>query len=271
MKVRFSLAILLAAALCASVGAQDQNSPQDQNSAPSAGQSGGGYGRRGGRGFGGGGMMGRAVSGNVTAVASGNFIVKTFAGDTYTVNFGDNTRFMKMQGGMGGGRGRLGGGGGAGGGGGMRGNPPEQIKAADIKVGDPIMARGEIDSSAKSVGAVAVMLLDPQMAQRMQQMAADYGKTWLMGRVTAVDGTNVTLMGTEDNAPHTFVANENTEFRERRNPITLADVKVGDMVRVQGALNSGTFTASEVNVMRMPQGGPNGPGGPGGAQGGPNQ
>lgn len=276
MKVRFSLAILLAVALCASAGAQDQSSAQDQNSAPAAGQNGGGYGRRGGRGFGGMGMMGRAVSGNVTAVASGSLTVKSFEGDAYTVNFGDNTRFMKMQPGMGGGRGRMGGGGGMegggmGGGGGMRGNPPEQIKATDIKVGDPVMARGEIDSSAKTVGAVAVMVLTPQMAQRMQQMAADYGKTWLMGRVTAIDGTNVTVMGTEDNAPHTFVVNENTEFRERRNPVTLADVKVGDMIRVQGALNSGTFTASEVNLMRMPQGRPNGAGGPGGAEGGPSQ
>ena len=256
MKARHSLAILLALGLCVPVFAQTQNSSQDQNPAPAAGQSGGAYGRRGG-GFGGMGMMGRGITGTVTEAAAGHFTVKTFQGDTYTVDFSDNTRFMKMQGGMGGGR-RMGGGGGMG----RRGNPPEPIKAGDIKAGDAIAARGEVDSSAKTVGAVGIMLLDPRMAKRMEQMAADYGKTWLMGRVTAVDGTKVTLMGTQDNASHTFVVNENTEFRERRNPITLADVKAGDTIRVQGALNGGTFTASAVNVMRMPQGGANGPGGP---------
>lgn len=255
MKFRLSLALVFGLALCAAVVAQDQNPAPDQNSAPQAAQS-GSYGRRGGGGFGGMGMMGRGVGGTVTEAAADHFIVKTFQGDTYTVNFGDNTRVMKMQGGMGGRGMRRGGGGG---GMGRRGSPPEQIKAADIKAGDAIMARGEINSSAKTVGAVAIMELDPQMAQRMQRMAADYGKTWLMGRVTAVEGTKVTLMGSPDNAEHSFVVNENTDFRERRNPITLADLKTGDMVRVEGALSGDTFTASMVNVMRAPQGG--GPGG----------
>lgn len=258
MKTRFPVALLLALSLAVTVFAQDQNPPQDQNTAPQAGP----YGRRGGRGFGGMGMVGRGVTGTVTEAAAGHFTVKTFQGDTYTVNFSDNTRFMKMQGGggMGGGMGRRG----------MGGNPPQPIKASDIKTGDAIAARGEVDASEKTVGALGIMLLDPQVAQRIQQMAADYGKTWLMGHVTAIEGTKVTLMGSQDNAAHTFVVNENTDFRERRNPITLADIKVGDMVRVQGALSGGTFTASNVNVMRMPQGGGSGPGGPNSGGGPPN-
>lgn len=257
MKRKVFGAILLGLALGAGVYAQDQNS------APPSGQS-GGYGRRGGgRGFGGMGIMGRGIAGNITEAAADHFTVKTFEGDTYTVDYSANTRILKMQAGMDG-PGRMGGGG-------MGGNPPEQIKASDIKVGDAIAARGEVNTSAKTVGAVAVVLLDPQVAQRMQKMAVDYGKTWLMGRVTAVDGMKVTLMGSQDNAAHSFVVNENTDFRERREPITLADVKVGEMVRVEGALSDGTFTASNVMVMRMPQGGPNGPGGPGGPGGAPNQ
>jgi hypothetical protein len=204
-------------------------------------------------------MMGRGVSGTVTETAADHFAVKTFEGEAYNVDFGDNTRFMKLQGGMGGRRGMGGGGMGRRG---MGGNPPQQIKASDIKVGDAIMARGEVNTSTKTVGAVAVMELDPQMAQCMQQMAAEYGKTWLMGRVTNIDGTKLTLMGTQDSAEHVFVVNENTDFRERRNPITLSDVKPGDMVRVQGALSGGTFTASMVNVMRAPSGGTGAPGGP---------
>lgn len=259
MRIRVFHVLFLSLALSAFVSGQDPNPGQDQNSAPPPAQNGGGYQRPGGRGFGGGGMMGRGISGTVTEAAADHFSVKTFAGQSYTVDFSDNTRFVKLQGGMGGRRG-MGGGGGMGRRG-MGGNPPQQIKASEIKVGDAIMARGEVNTSTKTVGAVAVMELDPQMAQRMQQMTAEYGKTWLMGRVTNISGTKVTLIGSQDSAEHSFVVNENTDFRERRNPITLADVKTGDMVRVQGALSDGIFTASVVNLMRTPGGSPNGPAG----------
>lgn len=272
MKIRVSFAIALGLAL-GSVAFS-----QDPSSAPAAGQTPGmgGYGQRGGRGFGGMGMMGngRGVAGTVTEAAPDHYTIKTFEGEIYTIHFSANTRIMKQRArmrGEGGGRGADSGeaGGGAGTGEGMGrgmgGNPPEQIKASDIKVGDAIAAMGEVDAQAKSVGAVAIVELDPQRARQMQEMAANYGKTWLMGKVTAIDGVKVTLQGVMDHAPHTFVATENTDFRERREPITLADVKVGDMVRVEGALASdGTFSASTVNLMRAPQGGPGGPGGPGG-------
>lgn len=264
MKAGFSFSILLGLALCAAVYGQDRSSAPDPDSAATAGQNGGG--RRTGARRGGGmgmGMMGRGVAGTVSEAAANQFTVKTFEGDVYTIKFGDNTRMMKMQGGMGGRRSM-------GGEQGMGGNPPETIKAGEIKAGDAIAARGEVDSSSKSVDATTILLLDPQAAQRMQQMAAEYGKTWLMGRVTHVEGMKVTLMGSEDHALHTFVVNENTDFRERRDPITLADIETGDMVRAQGALSDGTFTASSVNVMRMPRRMGNGSGSPGGAGGGSN-
>jgi hypothetical protein len=70
--------------------------------------------------------------------------------------------------------------------------------------------------------------------------------------VTAVDGVQVTVQGGPDKASHSFVADENTAFRKRRVPITLLDVHVGDMVRVEGAVKDGTFVATLVAVMVMP-------------------
>ena len=61
-----------------------------------------------------------------------------------------------------------------------------------------------------------------------------------------------------------LIADENTSFRKRRDPITLADVQVGDMVRVEGAVKDGTFVATTVAVMVPP---PNG-GAPGAQQDG---
>lgn len=282
MKFRFVLTVVFGLALGAAAWAQDDNPAPNQAPGPGQGQGsgyGGGYGRRGGRG----GMgAGRGVTGTVTEVAADHFTMKSFAGETYTVNYSANTRVLRqvaggrgegrgmrrggqegggqdmgqgmgqdmgqdmgqgMGQGMGGGRGMYGGGGG---------NPPQVIKASDIKVGDAIAAMGEIDAGAKSVGAVAIVQLDPERAKQMQEMEANFGKTWLMGRVTAIDGVKVTLTGPDNNA-HTFVADENTDFRERRNPITLADIQVGDMVRANGAMKDGAFTATAVNVMRAPQ------------------
>jgi hypothetical protein len=202
-------------------------------------------GQRGNRGGWGGGTMGRGVMGTVTEATSDHFTIKTDAGETYTVHYSVNTRILK---------------GGGGGGQRPRGQddagaqmtPPQTIKATDIKVGDAIGASGEIDATAKSVGAVLIFQIDPERAKQLREMRANYGKTWLMGKVTAISDVKVTLQGGPDNAAHTFVADENTTFRKRRDPITLADIQAGDMVRVEGAMKNGVFVAATVSVMGAP-------------------
>lgn len=230
-----SLAVLSVVTLTALAYGQDPN-PPDQ---PSRSAQGRGQGQRGSRGGWGGGMMGRGVMGTVTEVAPDHFSVKTESGELYTIHYSVNTRIMK------------------GGGGRRRGQaaeeppmtPPETIKASDIKVGDAIAAMGEMDANARSVGAVAIFQIDPERARQMREMQANYGKTWLMGRVTAVNDVKVTIDGGPDNASHTFVADENTTFRKRRDPITLADIHPGDMVRVEGVLKGAEFVATNVAVM----------------------
>ena len=244
MKPRlFNLCILLLALGTGAVAAhaQDANPPQQPGDGSAQGP---GRGQRGGRGGWGGGMMGRGVIGTVTEVAPDHYTIKTESGDLYAVHYSVNTRIMK---GGGGGPRR-----GATDEGGPPPNPPEAIKATDIKVGDAIAASGEVDATAKSVGAVVVYQIDPERAKQMREMQANYGKTWLMGRVTAINELKVTLQGGPGNETHTFVADENTAFRKRRDPVTLADIQVGDMVRVEGALTGGNFIAKSVAVMGPP-------------------
>jgi hypothetical protein len=218
-------------------------------------------------------MMSAGLWGTVTAVAADQYTIKTDAGEIYSVHFTGDTRMLKMPvfvhresgpgngGGQGsgqaGGQGNGGGQGSVGGQGGwqgrgMGGNLPQQLKPSDIKVGDVIQVRGQIDEAAKSVPAMAIVQLDPERVAQMREMNANFGKTWLMGKVTAIDGVKVTVTGTLDNAPHSFVADENTIFRQRRDPITLADIQVGDLVRVDGAMNGDVFTAKTVNSMGVP-------------------
>lgn len=190
------------------------------------------------------GMMGQGVVGTVTEVASDHYTLKNFAGDVYTVHFSANTRIMKQapmpadsqQGGQQGGF--------------MR-TPPTPIQSSDIKVGDVIMARGQLDSSARSVGAVVVLQLDAKAAQRMRAMEESFGKTWLAGRITAIDGARVTLEGGPNRGSYTFVADGSTEFLSRREPIALADLKVGDAIRADGSLKDGQFVATSVHKMMV--------------------
>ena len=280
MKLRLFSTLAVAAALGLAIHAQNAAPPPPQSGqVPGAAM----------RGMGAMGMNmgpnGRGVSGTVTEAASDRFTIKTFEGETYTVRFGVNTRFMKQQAGAR----TQGTGQGQGTGAGMGQNRPQRqangqqpgvgagqagargqgqaqgqgqgaaagnfaaltIKATDIKVGDTIAAMGEIEPKTKSIGAMAVVLLDAERAKQAEQLAESFGKTWLMGKVTKIEEVEVTIDGSADNKPHKFVANEDTTFRQQRNPITLADIKVGDMVRAEGAVKDGVFTATTVTVMSL--------------------
>jgi hypothetical protein len=261
MNVRIVPTILFGLGLALAASAQDAATPSQTSSAPKVQSDAGNGGRGAGRGWGGGNAMGRGTMGTVTEVTPDHYTIKTETGETYTVRYSANTRILKQQA-----RPRGEGGASAGEQGGNRGggNPPTPLKATDIKIGDAIAAMGEVDASAKSVGATMVLQIDPERAKQMREMEANYGKTWLMGKVTAIDGVKVTLNGAVDHTPHTFVADENTTFRKRRDPITLADIQVGDNVRVEGALKDGAFLASSVNAIGQPLAGT--PSAPGNAQ-----
>jgi hypothetical protein len=228
--------------------------------------------------------QGNAVSGTITEVAADHYTIKTQAGDTYTVRFNANTRIIKQTAGIGGPGAGMGAAGlgqaqgqgprqnqsaGAGPGQGpgqssgpgqeqgqgpgqregqQRGGFGQQLKASDIKVGDSLSVRGDLDEKTKSISAQFVVQVDPQRAAEQNQQQAGFGNTWLAGKVTAIDGVKVTLTGSADNAAHSFVADENTTFRRRREPLTLADIQNGDTVRVEGALKNGVFTATAVTL-----------------------
>jgi hypothetical protein len=233
MKIRLLSAIVFGLALTLAASAQDAN------------QRGGNDGRAGQGGWGGGMGGGGGITGTVTEAAADHYTIKTDAGETYTIHFSVNTRILKqtIQ--------RRG----PGEGGNREPSAPQILKPSDIKVGDAVGVMGEVDAAAKSVGAVVIAQLDPERARQMRELRTNYGKTWLQGKVTAINETRVTLLGMIDNATHAFVADENTTFRKRREPITLADVQVGDMVRAEGAVKEGIFVAASVAVMGMQQGG----------------
>ncbi|MGA7860159.1 MAG: DUF5666 domain-containing protein [Terracidiphilus sp.] len=240
MKFRLISGIVLGLALCVA-------SAQDATTTVTTQNPTGGQGQRGGRGRGEWAMMGagHGTMGTVTEVAADHYTIKTESGETYTVHYSVNTRIMKQMI-------RRRGPGEAREEGDAQPAAPQPLKPSDVKVGDVIAANGEVDAAAKSVGAVFIVQIDPERAKQMREMEANYGKTWLMGKVTAIDGVKVTIQSARDNTARSFVADENTTFRKRREPITLADIQVGDMIRVEGAVKDSAFLATTVGDMGTP-------------------
>ena len=186
------------------------------------------------------------LEGKVTEAATDHYILKTDGGDVYTVRFSANTHFVDPSG--------------------MHRAPeessmtgsstvgrPKQLKPSDIKAGDSIAVIGQLDPHARTMGAMSVIKMDPQREKAMREMHANYGKTWLQGRVTAVEGGKITLTGALDHAEYTFVVDAHTQFRMHRQAATASDIHVGDIVRAEGGIQNGSFTAASVMVMRMPR------------------
>ncbi len=190
----------------------------------------------------GGNAMGRAfgrgngVRGTVTAAAPGSFTVHTEEGETYQILYSANTHLMKDR---------------------------QPIEASEVHVGDMLIAGGVVDAKAKTVGAVFIADID---ANQVRNARAEFGKTWVAGKVTAIHELKITIERAGDKQPQTLAVDENTSFRKHREDVTLADVKVGDFISAQGALHADTFLATTLRIMTPGGGGPGG-GGPGG--GGP--
>lgn len=189
-------------------------------------------------------MGGSGVHGTVTAISGNEITVKDEEGQVYKIETGPNTHFRKDR---------------------------EEAKLSDLHTGDTVVAMGNMDDQSKTLGAMFVVVLDPQQVQRMEEMRASFGKTWTAGRVTAIRDLTLTVER-PDKLSQTITVNENTEFRKRGpdgpQDIAFPDIKVGDRVTARGALQSDTFVATEVTVM-VP--GERGAGHPGGGQPGATQ
>jgi hypothetical protein len=230
--MKMKILLWAAPALCLALASTPAILAQD---APAQG------GQQGGRGFGGGmgmGMAGNSAHGTVTAVSGTDITIKDEQGQLYKVQTGPNTRVMKDR---------------------------APVKVTDIKVGDIVVAAGNLDDQARTVGAMFVMVLDPEQAARMEKMRADFGKTWTAGKITAIKDLTLTVER-PDKVTQTITVDENTTFHKRNEDITFPDFKVGDMVRATGALQNGAFLAATLNAVEAGGRG-QGRSGPGGQPG----
>jgi hypothetical protein len=202
--------------------------------------------------------MGQPVQGTVTAVTANHLTLKTQAGDSYDVTVTDTTRITKAG---------------------------QPIKLSDVKPGDSVTAMGTVDAAKKTVQAMMLTDVDAAMlAKAMENM----GKTYIVGRITAIDADNLKLtVLRSDNGSQTIALDDGTSFQRgtrgvaadvtaagalggmmgggrgmgggrqggaaqasepTSESITLADIKVGDSVMGTGTLKNGTFTVLKMGV-----------------------
>lgn len=162
------------------------------------------------------------VRGTVTASGTNTFTIRTDDGVTYKVLYSVNSRVMANRG---------------------------QAKPADIHTGDMLIATGNVDPAAKTVGAAVLIGID---AEEVKKARAGLGKTWTAGKITAVelgDEPRITL-DRLDGLKQTFAVDENTSFKHRHESITLADIKAGESLRADGHLSGKTFLATNVYLFK---------------------
>lgn len=162
------------------------------------------------------------VRGTVTASGLNTFTIRTDDGIIYKVLYSVNSRVLANRG---------------------------PAKPADIHTGDMLIATGNVDTGAKTVGAAVLIGID---AEEVKKARAGLGKTWTAGKITAVDlgdEPRITL-DRLDGAKQTFSVDENTSFKHHHESITLADIKAGESLRAEGHLSGKTFLATSVYLFR---------------------
>jgi hypothetical protein len=212
---------LLAAAVALAVGlcgaAMVQNEPPG-----AASQDRPGAGRGMGRDF-------HGVGGEITAIEGSTITLQTFRDGGAKIKITSSTRLMKDG---------------------------KDAKLSDFKVGDRVFASGEQDKdgvwTAQMLGQRSGAGAFPRGGGMggMQVKPEDNGKTYILGELTRIDGTRLTIKK-PDNTEQVIEVDEDTSFHnERRESVTLADLKVGDLVRGRGAVKSGVFVPKELNTGR---------------------
>jgi predicted RNA-binding protein len=187
------------------------------------------------------------VNGEITAINGATLTLKDENGATFQIVTTDNTRVMKGRG--------------------------NTVKLTDLKVGDGAMAMGNLDAPNKTLHAAVLIAVD---AAQVKALRDNLGKTYINGKVTAIDLDNAKMtVERPDHVSQTIAFDDSTSFKRGRGgrmgggmgmgeapaaaadsgeSITLADIKVGDNVSGQGSVKAGVFTPTQLNVFTPGQG-----------------
>jgi co-chaperonin GroES (HSP10) len=165
--------------------------------------------------------------GTVKAISGGSITLTTDAGQPLTVSVADAARILQLAPGS------------------TDLKAAQSITLADIAVGDRILVTGKAGDSAGALIASRVILMkSSDIAQKNETEKADWQKRGSGGLVSAVDaGTGVVTISagvkkiqvqTSGSTKFRRYAGDSVKFEDTK-PGTLAQIQVGDQLRVRGA------------------------------------
>jgi hypothetical protein len=167
------------------------------------------------------------VGGTITAIDGQTITLRTFRGTVATVKTSDSTEFRQGR---------------------------QAAKLSEFKVGNSIFVAGE---EKDGVWIARAVRLQPDAAAFRQEL----GKRFIAGEIKKIDETRLTIVR-PDGESQVIEVDEGTSFRnEKRESITLADIKTGDHVFGRGEVKNGIFVPQVLNVgdlSRMGRPGPHG-------------
>jgi Domain of unknown function (DUF5666) len=168
-----------------------------------------------------GGMMGMhgggkpGVHGEITAINGTTLTVKGMNSETYTVDASDAEIRVFTEG-----------------------EGLDDASVSDLRVGDTVGVRGSIDGTNVDASDIMSGIPEGRMGGR-----GHHGKHGVMGEVTAVDGSTITVTGLNGTS-YTIDASDAPVSRVVEG--SLSDIKVGDRIGVQGSIDGATVDAKRI-------------------------
>jgi co-chaperonin GroES (HSP10) len=165
--------------------------------------------------------------GTVTAISGNSLTLKTDAGQVVTVSVADGARILQLAPGS------------------TDLKTAQTIALKDIAAGDRVLVNGKAGDTADAFLASRVILMkSTDIAQKHEMEQADWQKRGSGGIVSAVDagtglvtisiGTKKVAVTTSSTTQFRRYAGDSVKFEDAK-PGTLAQIQVGDQLRVRGA------------------------------------
>jgi hypothetical protein len=154
------------------------------------------------------------VGGTITAIEGQTITLRTFRGAMATVKTSDSTQFRRNR---------------------------QAAKLSEFKVGNSIFVAGE---EKDGVWVAKAIHLQPDAAAMRQEL----GKRFIIGEVKKIDETRLTILR-PDGELQVIEVDEGTSFHnQKRESITLADIKARDHVSGRGEVKNGVFVPQVLNL-----------------------
>ncbi|HYO62427.1 MAG TPA: hypothetical protein VER08_02105 [Pyrinomonadaceae bacterium] len=139
----------------------------------------------------------------------------------------------------------------------------EAITAADVNVGDRVMARGRVAAEQKSVPArVLIVMKKEELARKTERERAEWRRRGISGRITAVnaqakevtlsvrsrEGESAVVLSIPDGVTQRRYTPRTVKFSDAQ-PSTFAELKVGDVVHALGERSADGTRYTPVEVV----------------------